>query len=245
MLGLGNNYVYNPATVWIDNFSLFCDATGDYAAMTTTNISGYTFNDGTVSAWVKGNTFGADGMIFDLISTTSGHAIYVFYDDSEEAITFVRTDGDSTSTLTHTITDSNITASWYHIAVTWQYSEPGGRAAGFHTLYVNGSNEATNTTALSLDGTISKYFIGRNAEAANTYWDGYINDIALFSGALSAGNVLDVYNAGKPKNETNRDNLQCYVTFDEHLSSSNTIIESSPNSNVITIYNAVIKAISP
>ena len=245
MLGLGVGHsMYSTTHIWRDDLSLYCDGTGDYAAVTTNNMD-YSLNDGTVSAWVRGDTFGADGVVVDFISSTANHAFEIFYDDSEEKITFIRTDGDTTSTLTHTITDSNITANWYHIAATWNYAEVGGRGTGVHTLYVNGSNEATNTTALSLGGTLNKFFIGRNATAANTYWDGYINDVALFTGALSAGNVLEVYNAGQPKNEKNTDNLELYFTFDEFVSDSNTIIGSSPNENVITIYNALIKQVTP
>ena len=140
MLGLGVGHsMYSTTHIWRDDLSLYCDGTGDYAAVTTNNMD-YSLNDGTVSAWVRGDTFGADGVVVDIISSTANHAFEIFYDDSEEKITFIRTDGDTTATLTHTITDSNITANWYHIAATWNYAEVGGRGTGVHTLYVNGSN---------------------------------------------------------------------------------------------------------
>ncbi len=73
---------------------------------------------------------------------------------------------------------------WTHLAVTL--------AGNTGILYVNGL-EAARNDALTLSpvqlGALSQAFVGRSANATSAYFDGGIDDLRIYSGALSAAQV--------------------------------------------------------
>lgn len=84
---------------------------------------------------------------------------------------------------------------WVHIVLTYNLSTRTFRA------YKNGIEQLTSTRASS--GTIGSIFnnarpfeLGRNNESAGTYFDGMMDEVAVYSRVLDYGDVLDLYNAG-------------------------------------------------
>lgn len=77
--------------------------------------------------------------------------------------------------------DSNTT--WFHIAGGFSYS---GRA-----LYVNGTQEVSQTSNISLDPTgATTFYIGR--DRAGKYWDGAIAEAAAYSVALADKDIASL-----------------------------------------------------
>jgi hypothetical protein len=91
--------------------------------------------------------------------------------------------GGATSDL-NTAVSSNI---WYHAVATWT-----GTAG---TLYLNRSSVATETTGSKTILTPSaNWFIGRKDDSASHY-GGLIDDVRIYNHALTASEVLALYNS--------------------------------------------------
>ena len=89
-----------------------------------------------------------------------------------------------------TYTAGTSTGTWYHVVVTWDGTTL--------TLYRNGTSVATATptgsgsTACGSD----TFDIGANPSAETTLFDGLIDEVGIWSRALSASEVTSLYNGG-------------------------------------------------
>lgn len=63
-------------------------------------------------------------------------------------------------------------------------------------MYVNGALEATTALTGSLPTGSGSIVIGRNSSASNSFFDGVLDEVAIYSGALSAARILAHYTAG-------------------------------------------------
>ncbi len=79
---------------------------------------------------------------------------------------------------------------WTHLVLT--------RSAGTLSLYVNGSLAATATSSGALNTTTSILGIGRSGASATSYFDGSIDEVAVYGHALSAAAVAAHKNGGRP-----------------------------------------------
>lgn len=79
---------------------------------------------------------------------------------------------------------------WYHVAATY--------ASNCSTLYVNGGAEATATPGFPLDYGTRPVFIGSTGEPApySSMFGGIIDEVAIYSRALSPSEIASVYYAG-------------------------------------------------
>jgi len=98
---------------------------------------------------------------------------------------------------------------WHHIAVTVDQS--GGSVVA--KIYIDGVYEATasmTATLTSFSNTRSIYVGARNrTSGVNAYFPGFIDEVAIFAGALSdggvstgqtaGGNIAQIYNSGVPE----------------------------------------------
>ena len=84
------------------------------------------------------------------------------------------------------------TGTWYHVAFTVDVGESDGIK-----LYVNGSQES-NTGNASASGNNGNFGITIGDNTVNRWWDGKIDEIAMFHSTLSASNISDIYNGGEP-----------------------------------------------
>lgn len=85
------------------------------------------------------------------------------------------------------------TATWYHVVLTYEPSTA-------LRLYLNGSEVANNTTSIpaSLVDTARPFGIGAD-QASGTianYFDGIVDEVAIFSQLLSTTDISDLYNGG-------------------------------------------------
>lgn len=91
--------------------------------------------------------------------------------------------------LTSLTTPSN--GNWYQVVIT--------RISNTWSMYVNGSLEATASSAGSLDGGVSTSInLGRESASDNTYYDGNISILRMYKNkGLTSNEVLQNYNATK------------------------------------------------
>ncbi len=81
--------------------------------------------------------------------------------------------------------------------------EPVGNTAQ-KRLYVDGQLDASSETPAPLNPTDAPVWIGSNSEREDRELQGWIDEVAIFSRALSAGDVQAMYEAGCPANEQKR-----------------------------------------
>jgi hypothetical protein len=93
---------------------------------------------------------------------------------------------------TLTGTSSLPTASWTHVAVVL--------GAGTATLYINAASVATSTSMLRPAdlGTIGYAYVGKSWFTSDPYFDGMIDEFRVYNRALSATEVLALYNFTGP-----------------------------------------------
>jgi len=92
---------------------------------------------------------------------------------------------------------------WYHLCGTWDGSTM--------TMYINGISLGTTAFSgpISYDATQNTY-IGRRGHGQAFYWDGGIDDVAIWNTGKSASEVLAIYNSGKPSDLSEETGLVGY-----------------------------------
>lgn len=125
------------------------------------------------------------------------------------------------------------TGQWYHVAFTVEVGESDGIK-----LYVNGSAESNtgNATASGNDANYGFTF-GWNTRPAR-YFNGKIDEIAMFHSALSASDISDIYNSGEPASLSSYSPVGWWRMGDgTEGESGTTIYDMSDNSNNGTLVN--------
>jgi len=138
----------------------------------------------TVGAWVKMTSAPASGgVIFDNESASPwyGYELYVFGNK-------LRADIYSSSGLTIQGTTSLQLNTWYHVAMTYDNYN--------FKIYLNGLEEGSLQTTGPLNYAVSVTpTIGKRSIANTMYFPGVIDDIAVYSRALSSTEIREHYNA--------------------------------------------------
>jgi hypothetical protein len=92
---------------------------------------------------------------------------------------------DGTNVTTVTYTDAMLTGNWYHICGVYN-------DANIY-VYVNGDSVSTNLTTGIYNGD-QEFKIGSGG--APSYWDGLIDEVGIWSRALSSEEITDIMNNG-------------------------------------------------
>jgi large repetitive protein len=146
----------------------------------------------TIEAWVKA------GQIVnqDLFVRTSGagpgsewsHQIRMLSDGRFEAYTY---DGNLKSVTGTTLAQAG---QWYHVVATAQ-------DGGMMRLYVNGHEEGTAVAVANMWTGGDRYMLGAQSSGFS-YFNGTLDEVALYPGVLSAERILAHYDAGVPEPAT-------------------------------------------
>jgi len=143
-----------------------------------------------MSAWFRLSETGPDNarQIIAGFQKSSGYRYtYLVARESNGALRFYLSDGDDQSQQINVAPYPNITDSeWHQVVMAWD-----GSAL---RTYLDGTNEQVFTDP-DVQGALfvpDGFFIGRDINGSN-YFDGQIDDVALFNYALSAGQVAAMY----------------------------------------------------
>ena len=140
-------------------------------------------------AWIKPNSFGTHSRIIDKSEdANSTNGWYLRLNSSGDENIVVRIDAGTSVT---SAPDSITLNAWNHVAITTT-------ATGLTTIYINGSVSGTPTISKALSNitTTDSLFLGQFKNTSNPF-DGDIDDVRIYSDALSATEVLKNYNSGK------------------------------------------------
>src|SRR3990167_6894772 len=138
----------------------------------------------TLYAWIKREATGAGN--FEILSKMSnGNAGYQMYIAGDNILHFTHRTIDLAST-----TSLTSTSSFYQVAGTYDGTT--------FRLYINGVQEDSDTSGGTNSTNTVPFDIGASHQGAGdtpgAFWDGLIDDVAVFNRALSGGDILALYN---------------------------------------------------
>jgi hypothetical protein len=182
---------------WLNTYSLEFDGVDDYVDLGDNND--LSFGNGTtdtpfsVSAWIYRNGTSNDGIVCKDASSNREWAFYIY----SGTLRMVLFDNSSGGYIGRRYGTTITNGEWHHVAATYD----GGGAASDIKLYLNGTqvdnqdNSSGSYTAMENLGAEAR--IG-SKESDPLYFDGNLEEVAVFSSELSAGNVTTIYNGGLP-----------------------------------------------
>ena len=240
---LGNGLVhgmYNPATVWASDTSIYFDGVNDYAKFTLSRTSDLDVlvNSIQISVWVRIPAIGTVDHTILLLKQASGDAyIKLWYDTSEEQLVLTRTDknGSNPISVNHSYPAAVITG-----GANGAYTNICARATtDILTITTSFAGAAVSTTSVT-DGAggewddtmpIMNIWLGLNEAGGNNPMLGWISNLAIWKDAeaVDAAGIADIFNLGEPKNEleTQNEDLFIYHTASERAFSSDGLKQTS------------------
>ena len=228
------SYDHDAAPSFTDSISFDFDGTNDY--LTRSPISGLE-TTGSVSAWVKLDSMSANGFIFQIREEEgTNNQIILLWNNGSGVIR-----GNVKFAGTTNVVDSGSglenDGNWHHVALTWM-SGSKTSALNVTKIYIDGSETDSDAIGNTWNGTAGELVIGRNGIQSNAYFNGHINDVAIFDDALTSSEVSAIYNSGSPKDESSHSGLVAYYTMEAYSDSDTTLADDSSNSNTMTITNS-------
>ena len=155
-------------------------------------------------------TLGTDGRLGHYLYSNGSGSGYISLPSTDAA---VFTNG-AQSDFTHIVvvqdySGSNVEITFYVNGSSVAHSY----LANFKVTVANAQQFSSAGTQMAIDG------YGRDDSPWRIIggFDGLIDEFAAFSKALSASEVLDIYNSGTPKDESGHDGLELYYRFEDDL----------------------------
>ena len=155
-----------------------------------------------VSAWIKPVSVANPNMTMVLKArdNNSNFEGWAFYPQNTSglinSLNFMATFS-TTQLFVESVANVIVNGQWQHVAVAWN----GGTVASEIALYVNGikvaNNFGQNGVGTRADDVVRNAVIG--GCAANSYFNGLIDDVRIYNRALSAGEVQQLYKTGAAK----------------------------------------------
>lgn len=153
--------------------------------------------DFSIQAWINATSFPDAGVCSivskDNVSVSRSYAIYTSNDGKIHGIIFGGGGNGQRSFVTNSSQVS--TSTIYHIVVTYSLS------GNTFLCYVNGSSVAitmADTGVTSITNSTAPFEIGCRQESSSDakFWNGWIDEVAVWSRVLTSGEVSSLYNGG-------------------------------------------------
>ena len=219
-----------------NNFSLDFDGTDDLVS--AGNVLGFERTDAfSISAWVKRNSSKNQMIVSKRLSSgnLTGYSLRITNSTNQLQVQ-LRSAGSNRLILNgSTALDTN----WNHVVLTYDGSS---NISGLN-VYVNGSNDNGSTTGTLSLSILNSAEFNIGAENNNDdFFDGNIDEVALFNSELSSTNVSTIYNSGIPGDLSSLSPLSWY-RFEE--GSGTTATDSGTGGNNGTISGATYSSNIP
>lgn len=143
---------------------------------------------GTICAWVKleslSSTLGYGQSIFSTSTNVGVAGVDFTIRASDDKIGVFFGTGSQEATGGSALT----TGTFYHVACTW--------TTAFKKVYLNGSLVNTNSNAQTQTAGSTTAYVGTTASATSRYFDGIIDELGIWSRALSDSEISQIYASG-------------------------------------------------
>jgi hypothetical protein len=142
----------------------------------------------TVAAWIRSDLFSGVITVLDSRNDTAPNDGFYFGFIGSKVWNIVDAGASAGNTQSTTSLSTN---QWYHIASTW--------AGGNILVYVNGADD--NGSPTSLAGTLSitdAAAVGVNTSSGTDFFDGDLDDVRIYSTALTAAQIGAIYTNTAP-----------------------------------------------
>jgi len=235
MLGIGRSLLQGRAKkVFFNKYSLLLDGS-DQAVQIDGLANNFKKGTGTISAWVRPNSVDASSTWVH-VAVDANNFYRIWWHHSSTLIKGQIKSGGNNDLVQFEDTDFASSTDWYHVVMTWDTT------ADEMKLYVDNSLKETDGIDNSGDfsGSFAVADIGKNGQADNAYWKGYIDEVSIFDQTLTAAQVSTLYNGGNPSEvefSEFEDGLIGYYIFSEG-SGTTTADESETGGNDGTLENA-------
>jgi hypothetical protein len=155
-----------------NSYSGVFDGAGDYISVpSSSSLSiGGTL---TITAWIRKDTTGVFGAILAKRDSSTNYQLFV---RDTNVLSFYQ----GTTVVNDTTSLSANT--WYHVAVV--------ATSGSTDFYINGSLSSSGS-GTTITATSDNLSIGQ--AASGSYWDGYMDEIAIFDRALNSTDIGNIY----------------------------------------------------
>ena len=154
-----------------------------YSAMASGTVPSGDFS---LSMWIKFTNFST---IYQLVADWSLTARNLFiYSDTTGVVTFARGNGGSSQDATNCVTAALSTGTWYHLVFT--------QASTAKSIYVNAGTPTTATATYTGGATGATAYFGAYQQTSANYLNGTIDEVGLWTRALSSSEVTQLYNGG-------------------------------------------------
>ena len=222
--------------LFTDNISFDFDGTNDY--LTRSSI-GTLETSGSFSAWVKLDAMSANGFIFQLRAESGTNDQIILLWNNAAGVIRGNVKFGGTTNVVDSGSGLENDGNWHHVVFTWLSGDKTA-ANNITRIYIDGSetdNDAIGNTWADAESPV-ELVIGRNSIQSNAYFNGHINDVAIFSDVLTSSEVTAIYNSGSPKDESDHSGLVAYYTMEAYSDNDTTLVDDSANNNSITITNS-------
>jgi hypothetical protein len=236
MLGLSHGVNTDTAgigRVFSNNYSLLLDGS-DQAVQIDGLANDFDKAKGTMSVWVRPNS-PSGSQTWLMVAVDANNFYRIWWHHSSTLIKGQIKAGGSADLVQYEDTGFASSSSWYHIVMTWN------AGADEMKLYVNNDLKETDGIDNYGDFSASAFAvadIGKNGQANNAYWKGYIDEVSIFDETLSADQVSTLYSGGSPKDVefSSLSGLIGYYRFTE--GSGTSAVDESGTGNTGTLENA-------
>lgn len=187
---------YNVAK--IKNGVNLASVSSQYLSITDASQVGLDLSsDFSFSSWINATTFPAadenDILSKDNVNVSRSYAFYVDNASKINAVVFGAGGNGQRNVKTNLAQIS--TGTTYHVALTYSLS------GNSFVVYVNGSSVAvtlSNTGITSITNSTADFIIGarKNSGTAEKFWNGWIDEVGIWSKVLSTAEITLLYNGG-------------------------------------------------
>jgi prepilin-type N-terminal cleavage/methylation domain-containing protein len=186
--GNNNNGTWNGSSSYaagkVGNYAGGFNGNNDYVAISAGSALEALSNTGSISAWIDYSLSTSSLRTVVDLGGTGTHGLVLFASDAGPNQPVFQYGSGAATILIGAPTIP--VGTWYLIAGTWAPSGAG--------LYINGVLVASTSTAPSITPYSTTMYIGTNG-GGSRYMDGEIDDVRVYNRALSAAEVMALYNA--------------------------------------------------
>ena len=134
---------------------------------------------------------------------------------------------------------------WHHIATRWSTSSQTNSGSNGYDIWLNGTkvtgSEGTSTGTMATSpaqiSTNGFTFAKRSSLNVTYTYEGLIDEVAIWSSALSESDVTALYNSGVPSDLTDLSPTHWYRMGDNNGSAGTTITDQGSGANDLTLTN--------